>query len=143
MPRIPENRVPRDTDRPFVRSERSPPEADARRRRAAMWAPAILGAIGVAFLVRGWMSSSNEPDAKQTPAPVSVASMLSAVDRSVSVGDIDQAVAALDRATRVAPRDPAVLLARAKLAVSAPTLRGSFVEPRRVRRPTARTTKTS
>jgi tetratricopeptide (TPR) repeat protein len=115
--RFPENRVPRDTDRPFVRSDRSPPDGDARRRKAALWGPAVLGAIGAAFLLRGWLSSSNEPDAKQAPAPVSVASMLVTVDQSVSVGDIDQAVAALDRATRVAPRDPAVLLSRAKLAV--------------------------
>jgi tetratricopeptide (TPR) repeat protein len=118
VPRLPENRVPRDTDRPFVRSERSPAETDARRKKAAMWAPALLGAIGAALLLRGWLSPSHDaPDAKQTPAPTSVAAVLSTVDQSVSVGDIDQAVTALDRATRMAPRDPAVLLARAKLAV--------------------------
>jgi tetratricopeptide (TPR) repeat protein len=118
VPRIPEARIPRDTDRPFVRSERSPAEPTPFRKKAAIWAPVLLGAVGAALLVRGWLSSSNDtPDSKQSPALVSVAAILSAVDQSVSVGDIDQAVAALDRATRIAPRDPAVLLARAKLAV--------------------------
>jgi tetratricopeptide (TPR) repeat protein len=118
VPRIPESRVPRDTDRPFVRSERSPAEPDARRKRAAMWVPALLGMLGAGLLVRGYFASSHDaPDAKPAPAPVSVAAILSSVDQSVSVGDIDQAVAALDRANRIAPRDPAVLLARAKLAV--------------------------
>jgi hypothetical protein len=118
LPPISDNGLPRDSDRPFVHSQPFPPDAELRRKTAAVWAPFGVGAIVAVFLVRGWVSSSNDaPQPKVTQGPVSVAAFLSAVDQATAVGDIEQALGALDRATRIAPRDPAVLLARAKLAV--------------------------
>jgi tetratricopeptide (TPR) repeat protein len=82
-----------------------------------MWIPFAVGAFGAAFALRGFVLSPGEPHETKMPAPVSVASQLAAMDEAVALGDLDRAGAALERASHVAPRDPAVLLARAKLAV--------------------------
>jgi tetratricopeptide (TPR) repeat protein len=112
-----DHRVPRDTDRPFVRSDHSLPSPPSRARKAAVWIPFALGAIGAAFAIRGFLASPGDTRETKMTAPVSVASHLAALDEAVAQGDLDRAVTALDRAMHVAPRDPAVLLARAKLAV--------------------------
>jgi len=118
LPRITDGPGSHDTARPLVRSERSPAESGPLRRRAAAWAPFVLGAAGAAFLVRGWFLSPAEPvESKEKPLQVALAAHLAAFDQGVSLGDWEQAVLALDRASRVSPRDPGVLLARAKLAV--------------------------
>src|SRR5258706_3853623 len=107
-----------DTTRPLVRSQRSPADVTPLRRRAAAWTPFVLGAAGAAFLVRGWFLSPTEPpESKDKAVQVAIAAHLAAFEQSVSVGDMEQAVLALDRASRASPRDPGVLLGRAKLLV--------------------------
>jgi tetratricopeptide (TPR) repeat protein len=82
-----------------------------------VWVSFFLGAAGAAVVVKAWLPKIGEPDTDRESAGVAVAASLSMADDQESLGDLEQAATAVDRAVRAAPHDPLVLAARAKLAV--------------------------
>ena len=105
-----------DTDRPYVHSDRKPLVLPrTRRAKAAVALSFLLGVVGAALIIQA-VHHTARIDSREAPA-VPAASYAALADRSLLVGDVEQASAALERASKLAPKDPAVLLSRARLAV--------------------------